>query len=69
MDFTILSSVVTVISLLVFLGIWYWAFKRNNKARFEQLAYLPLENDEFCVERKQAQHSARGNGRSNEIDN
>ena len=46
MNFTLLSSVFTVISLLVFLGIWYWAFAGKNKARFEALAYLPLEQDD-----------------------
>lgn len=46
MDFTLLSSVVTIISFVTFVGIWYWAFSRNNKARFEQLARIALEVDE-----------------------
>ncbi len=46
MDFTLLSSVVTVISFVTFVGIWYWAFSRDNKARFEQLARIALEVDE-----------------------
>ena len=46
MDFTILSSAVTIISFVTFVGIWYWAFNRNNKARFEQLAHIALEGDE-----------------------
>ncbi|MFZ6673966.1 cbb3-type cytochrome oxidase subunit 3 [Undibacterium sp. Rencai35W] len=44
-NFTIVSSVVTVISLIVFLGILYWAFSSKNKARFEELARLPIENE------------------------
>ncbi|MBI3284181.1 MAG: cbb3-type cytochrome c oxidase subunit 3 [Burkholderiales bacterium] len=45
MNFTILSSVVTVISLIVFLGIIYWAFSAKNKDRFEELARLPIDNE------------------------
>ncbi|WP_189355321.1 cbb3-type cytochrome oxidase subunit 3 [Undibacterium squillarum] len=45
MNFTIISSVVTVISLLVFLGIVYWAFSSDNKERFEKLARLPIDNE------------------------
>jgi len=46
MNFTILSSVVTVISLIVFLGIVYWAFSSGNKERFEKMARLPIENED-----------------------
>ena len=45
MNFTILSSVVTVISLIVFLGIIYWAFSAGNKEKFEQMARLPIDNE------------------------
>jgi cytochrome c oxidase cbb3-type subunit 4 len=45
MDFTLLSSIVTVVSLVVFVGILLWAFSRNNKERFEELARLPIDND------------------------
>ena len=45
MDFTLLSSIVTVVSLVVFVGIMLWAFSRNNKERFEELARLPIDND------------------------
>ncbi|MEN9867536.1 MAG: Cbb3-type cytochrome oxidase component FixQ [Pseudomonadota bacterium] len=49
MDFHFLSSLFTVLSLLTFLGIWYWAFSGRNKARFDALAYLPLEPDEVML--------------------
>ncbi|GGX01936.1 MULTISPECIES: cbb3-type cytochrome oxidase subunit 3 [Undibacterium] len=45
MNFTILSSVMTVVSLIAFIGILYWAFSSKNKARFEELAKLPLDNE------------------------
>ena len=43
MNFTLLSSIMTIISLVVFLGIMYWAFSSKNKARFEEIGRL--END------------------------
>lgn len=45
MSLTILSSIVTVISLFVFLGIVYWAFSAKNKERFEEIARLPIDNE------------------------
>lgn len=45
MNFTLLSSVMTVISLVAFLGILYWAFSAKNKARFEELAKLPQDEE------------------------
>lgn len=45
MNFTILSSVMTVISLIAFIGILYWAFSSKNKARFEEQAQLPQDNE------------------------
>ena len=46
MNFTILSSIVTVISLVVFIGILYWAFSAKNKARFEKIGRMPIENED-----------------------
>jgi cytochrome c oxidase cbb3-type subunit 4 len=46
MNFTIISSVMTVISLIVFVGILYWAFSSKNKARFENIARAPLDNED-----------------------
>ncbi len=45
MNFTILSSVMTVISMIAFIGILYWAFSSNNKARFEKQAQLPQDEE------------------------
>ncbi len=43
MNFTILSSVMTVISMIVFIGILIWAFSAKNKARFEEMAKLQTD--------------------------
>ncbi len=36
MNFTLLSCLMTVLSLLVFVGILVWAFRASNRARFEE---------------------------------
>jgi cytochrome c oxidase cbb3-type subunit IV len=46
MNFTIVSSIVTLVSLLVFIGIVAWVFSARNKDRFEQLARLPIDNED-----------------------
>lgn len=45
MNFTWLSSIFTVLSFGVFVGILFWAYSRNNKERFEALGKLPIDND------------------------
>ncbi len=45
MDFSMLNSIVTVISLVVFIGVMYWAYARQNKERFEAIGRSLLEND------------------------
>lgn len=42
MDINTLRSSVTVVSLLVFLGIVWWAVSARNKQRFDQAANVPL---------------------------
>jgi cytochrome c oxidase cbb3-type subunit 4 len=45
MDFTLLSTIFTVLSLVVFIGILYWAFSQRNKDKFEDLGRTLLDND------------------------
>lgn len=45
MDLSILYSIITVVSLVVFLGILYWAYAKRNKEKFEQIGKSLLEND------------------------
>jgi len=44
-DINSLRSMVTVVSLLVFVGIVVWVYARKNTADFEQAARLPFEQD------------------------
>ena len=47
MDINDLRSVVTVVSLLTFLGIVWWAYGvKSNKQRFEEAANLPFADVE-----------------------
>jgi len=45
MDINDLRVIVTVISLVTFVGIWVWAWSRKNKARFDEAARLPFLSD------------------------
>ena len=46
MDITDLRSITTLLLLIVFAGIVWWAFSRRNKKRFDDAAQLPFEGDE-----------------------
>ena len=47
MDINDLRSIVTVVSLLTFLGVVWWAYGvKSNKQRFEQAANLPFADAE-----------------------
>jgi cytochrome c oxidase cbb3-type subunit 4 len=46
MDLTTLRSAVTLLSFLVFAGIVYWAWRAQNKVRFDEAANLPFLDDD-----------------------
>ena len=39
-------GIVTLVVMLVFLGIWAWAWLPLNKPAFDELARLPMEDGE-----------------------
>jgi cytochrome c oxidase cbb3-type subunit 4 len=45
MDLNDLRSIVTVVSLLTFIGIVVWAWSRSNQSHFDEAAQLPFMND------------------------
>ncbi|MFT4265694.1 MAG: cbb3-type cytochrome c oxidase subunit 3 [Xenophilus sp.] len=45
MDLTFLREAATVICFVLFLGIVAWAYAGRNRARFEEAAQLPFEQD------------------------
>ena len=47
MDINDLRSIMTVLSLLTFLGIVWWAYgMKGNKKRFEEAANLPFADED-----------------------
>lgn len=46
MDYSLLSSVMTVVMLVVFLGIVAWAYSSKRKQAFDAAARMALEDDE-----------------------
>jgi cytochrome c oxidase cbb3-type subunit IV len=45
MDINDLRSIVTVVSLLTFVGIVVWAWSKRNKDNFDEAARLPFNED------------------------
>jgi cytochrome c oxidase cbb3-type subunit 4 len=45
MDITTMRIVATLASLACFVGIWVWAWSARNRARFDEAAQLPFEQD------------------------
>ena len=47
MDIDTMRSVITVVSFLTFIGIVLWAYSGARKARFEEAARLPFDEEDF----------------------
>jgi cytochrome c oxidase cbb3-type subunit 4 len=45
MDITTLRIAATLACFAAFLAIWVWAFRRDHRARFDEAARLPFEQD------------------------
>lgn len=43
MDSGLVSGIVTVVFIVVFIGIVWWAYSKGNKQRFEDAGKLPFE--------------------------
>ncbi len=46
MDINDLRSVITVLSLISFIGIVVWAYSSRRKSQFEEAANLPFSEDD-----------------------
>jgi cytochrome c oxidase cbb3-type subunit 4 len=58
MDINDLRSITTVMMLVFFVGIVWWAYSAKSKAAFEEAGRLPLDDDELDV----VQREQRGAG-------
>ena len=45
MDINTLREIATVACFGTFVGILYWTFRRSNRARFDEAAQLPFQQD------------------------
>ena len=45
MDAGLIGSIVTVIFFLLFVGIVWWAYHKDNRAKYDAAARLPFEED------------------------
>lgn len=45
MDAGLFGSIATVLFFVLFIGIIWWAFHRDNKQKFEDAAQLPFQED------------------------
>ncbi len=48
MDINLLRSLITVLSLVTFIGIVVWAFGSGRRGRFDEAAHLPFADDEIA---------------------
>ena len=48
MDVNTLRALLTLICFVLFLGIVAWAWSSSSRARFEEAARLPLDDDDTC---------------------
>ncbi len=46
MDSGTVSGIVTVVFILVFIGIVWWAYSKGNKDRFEDAGRMPFDEDD-----------------------
>ena len=46
MNYSLLSSVITVAMLVIFIGIVLWAWSGKRRAAFDAAARVPLEDEE-----------------------
>ena len=60
-----LAGIVTVVVMLAFIGIWVWAWLPYHKRKFDELAKLPMEDDQIPPKRAElaSPQGARALGR------
>lgn len=54
-----LHSLSTVLALISFLGICFWAYNSKRKGRFDQDAFLPFDDDEITQLRDREKNKAQ----------
>ncbi|MGV6807599.1 MAG: cbb3-type cytochrome oxidase subunit 3 [bacterium] len=57
MDQGTLQGIGTILAMIAFLGVCWWAFSKHKKKDFEEAANLPFEGDELAEENEKRQKS------------
>ncbi len=52
MDFTLFQALWTIVVMVTFLGIVWWAFSSKRKAAFDEAARLPFEDEALVDDNK-----------------
>lgn len=60
MDKIMLHSIWTVVLLVVFVGIVWWAWSGKRKEAFREAANLPLEDEEYVDSSKNSEDKLHG---------
>ena len=47
MDINVMRSIVTVLSLVAFVGIIVWAWSKKNQPGFDEAARLPFDDEQL----------------------
>jgi len=50
MDFTLFQSLWTIVVMVTFLGIVWWAFSSKRKAAFDEAARVPFEDEPQIID-------------------
>jgi len=50
MDFTLFQSLWTIVVMVTFLGIVWWAFSSKRKAAFDEAARVPFEDEPQVID-------------------
>lgn len=54
MDYGTFKGILTIIVMVVFLGIVYWAYSKKNKARFDEAANVIFADDDIAEKNKKS---------------
>lgn len=58
-DMGVVRGLITALTMLVYAGIFWWAYRKGNRERFESDALLPFADDER-LPRDASRRSDRG---------
>lgn len=54
-----ISGVVTVFLMVLFIGIWIWAWRKHHKPVFDRMAHLPMEDQDLPADTATQQEKTR----------